>query len=75
MVEDCANPLFAGWLKEWMDEAQGRNSKGALVYKKAYESMKACTTVFEHASEAQNLHGIGPKLCKRLEVSSYAIWS
>lgn len=65
-MEDCANPLFTEWLKEWMDEARIRNSKGHLVYKKAYQSMKACDTVLPHASEASQLNGIGPKLCSRL---------
>lgn len=49
-----------------MDEARERNSKGHLVYKKAYHSMKACPTRFQHASEAEQLNGIGPKLCTRL---------
>lgn len=31
MAEECANPLLLGWLKEWMDEAQARNSKGFTV--------------------------------------------
>ena len=35
-------------------------------YKKAYESMKACPLTFSHPSEAQQLHGLGPKLCDRL---------
>jgi len=35
-------------------------------YKKAYESMKACPLTFSHPSEAQQLHGLGPKLCERL---------
>ena len=35
-------------------------------YKKAYSSIKACPLVFAHPSEAQVLHGLGPKLCDRL---------
>lgn len=35
-------------------------------YKKAYESMKACPLAFEHPSQAQQLNGLGPKLCDRL---------
>lgn len=35
-------------------------------YKKAYDSMKACPLTFSHPSEAQQLHGLGPKLCDRL---------
>ncbi|PKY08536.1 DNA repair protein Mus81 [Aspergillus campestris IBT 28561] len=64
--ETCANPLLLGWIKEWLDQARERNSKGATVYKKAYESMKACPLSFQHPSEAQQLNGLGPKLCDRL---------
>ncbi|PYI01369.1 crossover junction endonuclease mus81 [Aspergillus sclerotiicarbonarius CBS 121057] len=66
MSETCANPLLLEWIKEWLDQARERNSKGAIVYKKAYESMKACPLVFQHPSEAQQLNGLGPKLCDRL---------
>lgn len=65
-MAECANPLLLGWVKEWFDEARARNSKGASVYKKAYDSLKSCPLPFEHPSEAQQLHGFGPKLCDRL---------
>jgi crossover junction endonuclease MUS81 len=32
MAEDCANPLLLGWIKEWLDQARERNSKGATVF-------------------------------------------
>jgi crossover junction endonuclease MUS81 len=63
---ECANPLLLGWVKEWLETARERNSKGVTVYKKAYESLKACPIQFVHPSEAQQLHGFGPKLCERL---------
>ncbi|KAI9928910.1 hypothetical protein ASPWEDRAFT_49405 [Aspergillus wentii DTO 134E9] len=66
MSETCANPLLLGWIKEWLDQAKERNTKGVTVYKKAYESMKACPLVFQHPSEAQQLNGLGPKLCEKL---------
>ncbi|KAH8424098.1 crossover junction endonuclease MUS81 [Aspergillus melleus] len=66
MTESCSNPLFLSWIKSWLDEARERNSKGVTVYKKAYESMKSCPLVFQHPSEAQQLNGLGPKLCDRL---------
>ncbi|KAL9118854.1 MAG: hypothetical protein Q9187_004590 [Circinaria calcarea] len=28
MASECANPLLLGWIKEWLDEARERNSKG-----------------------------------------------
>ncbi|KAI1837778.1 hypothetical protein DTO013E5_1644 [Penicillium roqueforti] len=66
MSEECANPLLLGWIKEWLDQARERNSKGVTVYKKAYESMKACPLEFQHPAQAQQLNGLGPKLCDRL---------
>ncbi|KAJ5130469.1 uncharacterized protein N7515_006508 [Penicillium bovifimosum] len=66
MSEECANPLLLGWIKEWLDQARERNSKGVTVYKKAYDSMKACPLEFQHPSQAQQLNGLGPKLCDRL---------
>ena len=38
----------------------------SIRYKRAYESMKACPLTFAHPSEAQQLDGIGEKICKRL---------
>jgi crossover junction endonuclease MUS81 len=32
MAETCANPLLLGWIKEWLDQARERNSKGFTVY-------------------------------------------
>ncbi|KAH6663796.1 hypothetical protein B0J14DRAFT_252961 [Halenospora varia] len=64
--DDCANPLLLSWVKEWLDTARERNSKGVTTYKKAYDSMKSCPLPFSHPSEAQQLTGFGPKLCSRL---------
>ncbi|KAI9678777.1 MAG: Crossover junction endonuclease mus81 [Caeruleum heppii] len=63
---ECANPLLLQWIGEWLDTARERNSKGITMYKKAYDSMKACPLSFNHPSQAQQLHGLGPKLCERL---------
>ena len=35
-------------------------------YKKAYNSMKACPVLLQHPSQAEQLYGVGPKLCERL---------
>jgi crossover junction endonuclease MUS81 len=32
MADTCANPLLLSWIKEWLDEARDRNSKGFTVY-------------------------------------------
>ncbi len=59
----CANPLLLGWIKEIYDLAVERNTKGVTTYRRAYNSMKACPLTFSHPSEAQQLDGIGPKIC------------
>lgn len=64
---ECANPQLLGWVKEWLDLARERNSKGVTTYKKAYDSLKACPIVMQHPAELQKLKGFGPKLCERLE--------
>ncbi|RTE77363.1 Crossover junction endonuclease MUS81 [Fusarium euwallaceae] len=64
---DSANPQLLAWVKEWLDLARERNSKGVTTYKNAYESLKACPITFEHPAQLQQLKGFGPKLCERLE--------
>jgi crossover junction endonuclease MUS81 len=64
--EGSANPQLLGWVKEWLDVARERNSKGVTTYRNAYESLKACPIVFQHPSQLQQLRGFGPKLCDRL---------
>ncbi|KAI0482257.1 crossover junction endonuclease MUS81 [Xylariaceae sp. FL0804] len=61
-----ANPLLLGWVKEWVDLARERNSKGVTTYKHAYDALKACPITFQHPSQLQQLKGFGPKLCQRL---------
>ncbi|KAL2043865.1 hypothetical protein N7G274_003385 [Stereocaulon virgatum] len=62
----CANPLLVEWVKEIYDLARERGTKGVTTYKRAYESIKACPLTFSHPSEAQQLDGIGPRICDRL---------
>ncbi|OCT49049.1 Crossover junction endonuclease mus81 [Cladophialophora carrionii] len=38
MTEECMNPLLAGWLKEWMDQAKERSAKSYTVLKRASEA-------------------------------------
>ncbi|KAF7562750.1 hypothetical protein G7046_g1371 [Stylonectria norvegica] len=64
---ESANPLLLGWVKEWLDLARERNSKGITTYRHAYNSLKACPITFAHPSQLQQLKGFGPKLCERLE--------
>jgi crossover junction endonuclease MUS81 len=62
----CGNPLLLSFVKEWLDKAQERNSKGLTAYKKAYNSLKACPVPFDHPSQTQSLTFIGAKLASRL---------
>ncbi|KAF4944088.1 hypothetical protein FSARC_14771 [Fusarium sarcochroum] len=64
---DSANPQLLAWVKEWLDQARERNSKGVTTYRHAYNSLKACPITFEHPAQLQQLKGFGPKLCERLE--------
>ncbi|KID77418.1 Crossover junction endonuclease MUS81 [Metarhizium brunneum] len=65
-MEECPNPQLLAWVKEWLDTARERNSKGFTTYRNAYESLKACPLAFQHPAELQQLKGFGPKLCERL---------
>ncbi|KAI8985247.1 hypothetical protein BDB01DRAFT_721807 [Pilobolus umbonatus] len=67
MSQSCANPLLRDWVKEWMDHAQGTQSKAYYTYKKAYDSLCKCPVPFKHPSEAQQLNGIGAGMVTRLE--------
>ncbi|CAJ2502028.1 Uu.00g048810.m01.CDS01 [Anthostomella pinea] len=64
--DPCANPLLLGWVKEWVDVARERNSKGVTTYNNAYKALKACPIKFQHPSQLQQLKGFGPKICDRL---------
>ncbi|KAI8575381.1 hypothetical protein K450DRAFT_262153 [Umbelopsis ramanniana AG] len=64
---NCGNPLLCEWLEEWMEKAQGIQSKAYFAYKKAYASMLVHPTPFQHPSEAEKLHGIGKGLALKLE--------
>ncbi|CAK7566687.1 MAG: Crossover junction endonuclease mus81 [Sporothrix epigloea] len=66
MSEQCANPLFLTWVKEWWVEAKQRNTKGVLAYKHAYDSLKACPIRFDHPDQLSALKGFGAKLSKRV---------
>lgn len=65
-AETCANPLLLGWVKEWLDFAREKNTKGVITYKHAYDSLKSCPITFRHPSQLQQLKGFGPKICDRL---------
>ena len=55
--EGLPNPLLLDWVKEWLDVARERNSKGVTTYRTAYNSLKACPIAFQHPQELQQLKG------------------
>ncbi|KAL2756860.1 hypothetical protein ACRALDRAFT_2101931 [Sodiomyces alcalophilus JCM 7366] len=64
--DEFSNPLLLDWLKEWLDQARERSTKGVVAYKNAYESLKACPITFTHPQQLRQLRGFGDKLCARL---------
>ncbi|KAL8714957.1 MAG: hypothetical protein Q9225_006486, partial [Loekoesia sp. 1 TL-2023] len=67
MDDDCANPLWLDWMREWLEDARMKSLKSATTLKKACDSLKSCPLPMTHPSEAQALNGFGPKTCERLE--------
>ena len=45
MSADCPNPLLLGWIKEWLDQARERNSKGVTVYGELASTSIASTDI------------------------------
>ncbi|KAH6690736.1 crossover junction endonuclease MUS81 [Plectosphaerella plurivora] len=64
--DEYANPMLLDWVKEWLDTARERNSKGVTTYRTAYESLKACPITFQHPRQLTSLKGFGDKLTSRL---------
>ncbi|KAM3080233.1 Crossover junction endonuclease mus81 [Clarireedia jacksonii] len=62
----CGNPLLLEWLEEMVQEASSRGYKSLPTLRKARDSMKACSKMFQHPSEAIELQGVGEKLVKTL---------
>ncbi|KAI7867963.1 hypothetical protein BDF14DRAFT_1685011, partial [Spinellus fusiger] len=63
----CGNPLLRDWIGEWMEKARDQQSKAYFTYKKAHDSISKCPIVFQHPSEADQLHGIGAGMVAKLE--------
>lgn len=66
-MADCVNPLYAQWLSEMIEEPRIANGKAAFTYRRALKAIKECSIVLQHASEAEELNGIGKNICKALE--------
>ncbi|PQE32194.1 crossover junction endonuclease MUS81 protein [Rutstroemia sp. NJR-2017a WRK4] len=62
----CGNPLLLEWLEEMVQEASSRGYKSLPTLRKARDSMKACSKMFQHPSEAIELQGVGEKMVKTL---------
>lgn len=45
MPDTCANPLLLQWIKEWLDQARERNSKGFTVFSLLSEPISSRLTL------------------------------
>ncbi|XP_068855176.1 crossover junction endonuclease MUS81 [Aphelocoma coerulescens] len=59
------NPLFARWLREWRDEAQGTWARG--TYERALRSLSRFPLRLRSGRAAAILQHFGPALCARLD--------
>ncbi|XP_027564408.1 crossover junction endonuclease MUS81 [Neopelma chrysocephalum] len=59
------NPLFARWLREWRDEAQGTWARG--TYERALRSLSRFPLRLRSGRSASILQHFGPALCERLD--------
>ncbi|XP_066064995.1 crossover junction endonuclease MUS81 [Chamaea fasciata] len=59
------NPLFARWLREWRDEAQGTWARG--TYERALRSLSLFPLPLRSGRAAAILQHFGPALCARLD--------
>uniref|UniRef100_A0A8C3NJ03 Crossover junction endonuclease MUS81-like HHH domain-containing protein n=1 Tax=Geospiza parvula TaxID=87175 RepID=A0A8C3NJ03_GEOPR len=59
------NPLFARWLREWRDEAQGTWARG--TYERALRSLSRFPLPLRSGRAAAILQHFGPALCARLD--------
>ncbi|KAK5106013.1 Crossover junction endonuclease mus81 [Lithohypha guttulata] len=66
-MAECANTLYAQWLSEMMEEPRIANGKALPTYRRALRAIKECKAVMQHASEAEDLNGIGKNICRALE--------
>lgn len=57
---DTPSPRMPG------EDASDADISFCYRYKRAYNSLKACPLEFSHPSEAQQLTGLGPRMCDRL---------
>ena len=70
----CANPLFAQWIKEWLDEARTTQSGTSsyksnivFVYKKAYDNILKYPLPLPSGLDAVKVNGIGKSIAEKLE--------
>lgn len=67
MAIEPANPLYVQWVAEWMEETRQSGSAMFKAYRKAHDSLLKCQTRYSHPSQAMELFGIGPTICRKLE--------
>lgn len=61
------NPLFEGWLEQWLLEAQRKDSRKRFSLTKALESLRRYPLVLHSARDCSILEGFGKGICTALE--------
>lgn len=61
------NPLFHGWLEQWLAEAQRKDSRKRFALAKALESLKKYPLVLHSGRDCSILEGFGNGICSMLD--------
>ncbi|KAJ1667877.1 Crossover junction endonuclease mus81 [Coemansia sp. RSA 1813] len=64
--QECANPLFLKWVREWYHDACKRNTQTQFTLKKALTSLQRYPLRLENPQDAVQLQGIGQTIADRL---------
>lgn len=63
----CANPIFEGWITEWKEEAEAKDTKMKYVYAKALQSLRKYPLSLSSGKECSILEHFGNHMCKMIE--------
>lgn len=61
------NPLFEGWLEQWISEAERKDSRKKFALAKALESLKKYPLVLYSGRDCSILEGFGTGICTMLD--------
>lgn len=61
------NPLFEGWLEQWLSEAEQKDSRKKFALAKALESLKKYPLALYSGRDCSILEGFGTGICTMLD--------